>query len=273
MTTTIASVDLSTGVKVDFAEQGDPAGIPLLLLHGYTDSWRSFERVLPLLPQSIHALALSQRGHGDASRPDDGYRPLDFATDVAAFMDALSLKPAVIAGHSMGSFIAQRFAVDHPERTSGLVLMASFAGVRDNPGVLELRDSVANLTDPIDRDFVQAFQESTLARPVPPTFLDTVVRESLKVPARVWRAALAGMVEADHSGDLGAIRAPTLVLWGDRDTLVPRSEQDALAEAIPGSRLVVYPGVGHGLHWEDPERVAADLAAFTQTLAERRAPG
>lgn len=127
MTPVVKSVELPNQVKLSYVEQGDRSGVPLLLLHGVTDSWHSFELVLPHLPESIHAFALTQRGHGDSSQPAGGYRFHDFASDVAAFMDALHLDQAVIAGHSMGSSVAQRFAIDYPDRTSGLVLIGSFA--------------------------------------------------------------------------------------------------------------------------------------------------
>lgn len=242
-----------------------------MLLHGITDSWRSFERVLPRLPASIRAIALSQRGHGDADRPMTGYRPQDFAADLAAFMDVLGLGRAVVAGHSMGASIAQRFAIDHPDRTLGLVLVGSLTTWRGHPDFVELWDSVVStLADPIDPQFVREFQESTLAQPVPPAFLDTVVRESLKLPARVWKAVLReGLLEADFSKDLGRIRVPTLVFWGDRDTLT-QNGQEALTAAIAGARRVVYPGAGHGLHWEEPERFATDLTAFAESVVVRR---
>ncbi len=146
--------------------------------------------------------------------------------------------------------------------------MGSFTTVRGSPGVVDLwASAVSKLLDPIDRDFVAEFQRSTLARPISQTFLDTVVQESLKVPARVWRAALQGLFMADHSGELQRIRAPTLIVWGDRDEFFSRRDQDALTAAIAGSQLVVYPGAGHGFHWEDPERFAADLAAFAERVA------
>jgi pimeloyl-ACP methyl ester carboxylesterase len=132
--------------------------------------------------------------------------------------------------------------------------------------VWEFWDIVSTLTDPIDPSFVREFQESTLAQPVPPAFLDTIVRESLKVPARVWRAALEAHLEADYSNEFGKIKAPTLIVWGDQDTIHPRSEQEGLAAAITGSQLVVYPGAGHAVHWEEPERFAADLVAFIKNL-------
>ncbi len=77
---------------------------------------------------------------------------------------------------------------------------------------------------------MREFQESTLARPVPQAFLDTVVQESLKVPARVWHAAFAGFMEDACAGELGKITAPTLIVWGTRDAFCPRRDQDALLE-------------------------------------------
>ena len=189
---------------------------------------------LPFLPDSLHAFALTQRGHGDASRPAEGYRPRDFAADLAAFMDALHLGAAVIVGGSSGGFVARRFAIDHPERTLGLVLLGSPASLRDKPGVLQMWDStVSKLTDPVDPAFARGFAESTLAQRVPRAFVDTMVRENLKVPARVWRATFEGLLEDDSLGELDRIKAPTLIVWGDRDAILPRADQETLEAAIP----------------------------------------
>jgi pimeloyl-ACP methyl ester carboxylesterase len=258
-------VEIASEIRLPYVERGSPSGIPVVMLHGYTDSWRSFEPVLPHLPEWVHALALTQRGHGDADRPATGYHALDFAADVAAFMDALDLERAIIVGHSMGGYVAQQFAVQYPERVLGLMLVASFASWR-NPAVAELRAAVAQLVDPIDPSFARAFQESTLARPVAPAFIETVVQESLKLPAHVWQAVLEALVEADSPIEPGAIAAPARIVWGDQDAFLARGEQDALAAAIPGTRLVVYRGAGHGLHWEEPERLAGDLADFAREV-------
>jgi non-heme chloroperoxidase len=267
LTPAMKSVALSTGVTLPYAEQGDPTGVPVVLLHGYTDSWRSWEPVLPYLPDSIHAFAPTQRGHADADRPEAGYRPQDFAADVAAFMDALEFDTAIIVGTSMGSIVAQRFAIDYRERTLGLMLAAAATSWR-TPAVLDLWDMVSALDDPIDPGFVREFQESTLAQPVPLAFIDTVVKESLKVPARVWRAALReGHLEADVAGELKAITAPTLIVSGQHDAVHPRGEREALVGAIIGARPIVYPNAGHALHWEEPEHFAADLVAFVADLA------
>jgi pimeloyl-ACP methyl ester carboxylesterase len=276
MTHKIKSVDLANGVNIQYVEQGERAGIPVLFLHGVTDSWRSFEPVLPHLPASIHAYALSQRGHGDSSGPEAGYSFRDFASDVVGFMDALNIKGAVIVGHSMGSYVAQRFAMDHPERALGLVLIGSFATLRGNAGVEEFWDSaIKDLSDPVDPSLARDFQQSTLAQPVPAEFLEMVIAESMKVKARVWRATFEEFRVADYSGELGKIKAPTLIVWGDRDSFFLRNDQEALASGISNARLVVYSGAGHATHWEEPERFAGDLLTFIESLASKsnRAPG
>ena len=266
MTRRIGSVALPNGTTLTYVEQGAPSGVPLILLHGYTDSWRSFEPLLMHLPPSFHVYAPTQRGHGDSDRPAVGYAARDFAGDLKAFMDELGLKRAVIAGHSLGAQVAQRFAIDHPRRVLALVLIGGFATLGDSEVVEELWASVVSrLRDPVDPDFVRAFQESTLAARVPPAFLDTVVAESLKVPARVWRAALEGQRRTDLTGELARIDAPTLILWGGRDEISPRSAQYVLATSIPDADFLLYNGAGHAVHWEQPRRVATDLRTFVES--------
>jgi pimeloyl-ACP methyl ester carboxylesterase len=137
--------------------------------------------------------------------------------------------------------------------------------MRNNPVVRDLWNSaVEALADPVDPAFVTAFQQSTLAQAVPPGWLDMVVAESLKVPARVWREACAGFFRDDTSGDLARITAETLILWGECDAICPRADQEALAAGIARSRLSIYRGAGHAPHWEEPRRVAAEIAAFVQ---------
>jgi non-heme chloroperoxidase len=259
-------VVLSTGVRMQYVEHGREDGIPLVLLHGVTDSWHSFERVLPYLPSTIHAFAISQRGHGDSSRPEAGYDFADLAEDLRAFLDAMHVPAAVIVGHSMGAMVAQRFAADHPTRLSALVLTGAFSTRLQHPAVSEfIATAIAPLTDPIDPAFVREFQVSTLAHDVPAEFLETVVSESLKVPARVWRAAFqAHLSTPDLSRDLALLSVPTLLVWGDRDSYAVRGDQNALLAAIPGARLITYAGGGHAVHWEDPRRFARDLAAFVE---------
>jgi non-heme chloroperoxidase len=267
MTRSMNSIQLSTGVTLPYVEQGDPSGIPMVLLHGYSDSSLSYELLLPHLPDSIHAYAYTQRGHADADKPAGGYRPEDYAADVAAFLDAMGIEAAVIVGHSGGAYTAQRFALDHPDRTLGVVLIGSFHAFHDNPAVAELQEVVPQLTDPVDREFVREFQESCVAQPLPAGFLEAIIDGSAQVPARVWKAYLEDLLAADVPTESGTIAAPTLIQWGDQDAFCRRSDQDALLAAIPQARLSTYHGTGHCPHWEQPQRAAAEIVAFARRAA------
>ena len=258
------SAELSGGPTLPYVQQGDESGVPVVFLHAYVESCRYFERLLRHLPASIHAFVPTQRGHGDADRPPSGYGLEDFGGDVAGFMDAVGLKAALIAGSSSGGYVAQRFALDHAERTLGMVLIGAPRSLREKPAVSQFLERVRELRDPVDPSFAREFLESTLSRTLSPAFLDILVDESCKAAARVWTAALEGLLEATPPTETGTITAPTLILWGDRDAFVPRREAEALAAAIPGSQLVTYEGAGHLVLLEEPERVAADVVTLAQ---------
>lgn len=260
-------VTVEDGLELDCVEQGDPRGAPMVLLHGYSDSRRSFEPLLARLPTSIRAIAVSQRGHGNSARPASGYRIGNFAADLAALLDRLDIPRAIVLGHSMGSLVAERLALDHPDRLAGLILVGAFRTLKGSAAMAELwREVIADCADPVDPGFVRAFQQSTLATPVPPSFLEAVIAESLKLPAHVWRDAARGMMEEDFSAELRRIAAPTLIIWGDQDGFSDRHEQLALEVSIRTARSVVLAGIGHAPHWEVPDRVAAEIAGFVAAL-------
>jgi pimeloyl-ACP methyl ester carboxylesterase len=192
-----ATAQLATGVTLHYGERGDPTGEAIIFLHGYSDSWYSFSRVLPLLSPSYHAFALTQRGQGDSDKPECCYTPEDLAADVDAFMDAVGIEEATLVGASMGALFAQRVVLSYPRRVSRLVLIG--AQTPANEAVLGLVEEVRALEDPVPPEFVTEFQESTIYQPVPQEFLDTVVSESLKLPARVWRDYMElAVLSIDH---------------------------------------------------------------------------
>jgi non-heme chloroperoxidase len=257
-----ATVRLASGPRLHYAEQGDPGGEPIVFLPAYTDSWFSYSRVLALLPVRYHALAVDQRGHGDSDRPACCYTVEDFAADAVAFLDAVGLERASLVGHSGSCLVARRVAETHPERVARLVLIGSPGSLGNNQAVLEFQTAVQALEDPVPAQFARELQGGAAHVPLPEPFFERIVAESLKLPARVWKSALDGLVAFDDMADLGRIAAPMLLMWGEWDRLLSREEQDRLADAIPGAGLVVYPATGHSPNWERPERVAADLDAF-----------
>ncbi len=256
-----ADVKLKTGVRIRYAERGNKGGLPVILLHGYSDSSFSFSRVMPLIDRKFHVFALDQRGHGDSDRPMNGYKFSDFAADVVAFMSVKNLKKAVIVGHSMGSHIAQRVAITAPERVEKLVLIGSPTTLRLD-AVFELQEAVNEFKDQVPIGFVEDFQYSTAYRKLPKDFMNQVVTESMKLPAWVWREVMKRMLADDSKAELGKITAPTLIMWGEKEVYFLRNEQDALLSAISNSILKVYEGVGHNPHWECPEQFVTDLERF-----------
>ena len=154
----------------------------------------------------------------------------------------------------------------------GLVLVGASPTTGGTANARQFWDStISKLTDPVDPALVRGMTESLLAQPVPPAFLDAAIKEGLKVPAHVWQAAFESRwrLEGDYSADLSKVEAPTLIVWGDQDARYPRGEQEALVSAIAGSRLLVYHGAGHLLHWEEPQRFASDLVTFVEGVHRR----
>lgn len=256
-----AQVALHAGPTLRYLEQGPADGEPLVLLHGYSDSSFSFSRLLPLLPPELRVLVLDQRGHGGSSKDQPSHTIADLAADVVAFLDAQAVPRATIVGHSLGSMVAQRVAIDQPSRVRRLVLIGATPR-GSNPTTEALLADVRRLTDPIDPGFVREFQRSTLHAAVPEEFFARACSDSLRVPARIWRELLEDFVRQDTTVALGRVQAPTLVLWGDKDAIFPRADQDTLARLLSGATVRVLADVGHSPQWEDPEAVAAELLAF-----------
>ena len=262
----VKKIRLASGVQLNYVEQGRERSQPVIFLHGITDSWYSYESLLPFLPPSIHAYAITQRGHGDADKPLGSYDPSVFAADLAAFTKELNLGPAIIVGHSMGATIAQRFGLDYPQLTKGLVLIGSFASFGDKPDMKEFTDFVNQLTDPVDSTFIYEFQKSTLAKAIPAPQLQMFVSESRKVPAHVWKSVMKGLMAINYNDELKKMNIPTLLVWGDKDAFVTGQDQETLLTHIKDSRLITYKNTGHAVHWEEPLRFATDLLVFINKL-------
>ncbi|MEU8525505.1 MULTISPECIES: alpha/beta fold hydrolase [Streptomyces] len=245
-----------------YAEAGGPDGTPVVLVHGYVDSWWTFEPMLRRMPSALHAYAPTQRGHGDAEKPEEGYLPEDFADDLVAFLDSTGIERAVLVGGSSGGVQARIVAGRRPDRVAGLVLLGVPASLADKPGAAELRERLSAAEDPVDRAFVEDFVRGMTEVPIARGFLETIVDENLKAPARVWRETLHGLLETDLLATLTGILVPTLVVWGDRDPILPREDQQRILDTIPLSRLLVHEGAGHVPYWENPDRVLRDIAAF-----------
>lgn len=255
----IRELELRTGITVPCLIQGDADARPLLLLHAWAESRRSFDRLLPGLA-GFRIYAPDLRGQGEADKPQDGYSLTEQAEDAAAVMDALEVQSASVLGSSSGGYVAQQLAVDYPGRVESLVLVGAPLTLRGRP---PFAADVESLTDPVDEDWVQGFLTTfPLVQEVPPEFLQDRVQDGVKMPAHAWKLSLHGLYSAVPPTETGNIRVPTLILWGAQDGILPRTDQNLLAARIEGSQLKIYPDAAHLVLWECPERVAEDVRAF-----------
>ncbi|HEX6889196.1 MAG TPA: alpha/beta hydrolase [Chryseolinea sp.] len=260
------SIELPTGVTLSYVEYGRTDGVHVIFLHGFTDSWHSFEYVLDKFPTNLHAIAISQRGHGNSTKTENTNDTKYFAADVAAFIREKNLGPCIIVGHSLGGLITQRFALDYPELTKAIVIVGSEPSFADNSGIPEFVSEIKKLKDPIDPKVAEAFQWSSVAKPIDSAVMKIYIGESLKVPAQVWSSVADLLMTTDFSLELRNIKVPALILWGDQDGVCKLKGQQQLVEGIANSRLVVYQGTGHSIHWEDGDRFVKDVASFIEML-------
>lgn len=233
------------------------AGPPLLLVHGFTDTSRSFSLLAPHLA-GRRLIMPDLRGHG-ASQAGDGCRVADFAEDIAGLIRHLRLERPVVVGHSLGGMVAIALAARHPDLLGGLVVLASALKpgfTPDHPlpvGIRALRDPIS----PTDPFF--AWWHACGAS-VPQPFLAGLAKEASAMPAARWRGILDEVRMTDLAAEARAVRVRTLIIAGACDPLFGEAHQQALAEALTGSRLVWAQNCGHNPHWEDPAFVASAIA-------------
>jgi pimeloyl-ACP methyl ester carboxylesterase len=260
---TFSRVPLSTGVTLRVAEAGDPKGEPVVFLHGTSDSWFSWSLVAARLPGDIRAIMPDQRGQGESEKPECCNAMSDLEADVVALLDARGIARATIVGHSHGSFVAQRVAANSPGRVKQLVLVGSSTSPR-SPATLELTGVVQTFTASVPPDFIKEFQLSTINGALPQGFLERAIAESALLPVYAWKALVGEMV-ADTVPKAPRIAARTLILSGEKDAVFAPAGSTKLQAMIRGSVLRQYPGTGHAIHWEQPDKFVEDLVKFMRS--------
>jgi pimeloyl-ACP methyl ester carboxylesterase len=256
---------LPNGVRLTYVELGDPQGEPLLLLHGYTDTSRSWSMLVPYFGK-YRLLIPDQRGHGASDAPECCYGTSQFAYDGKLFLDALGVKRAAVAGHSLGSMVAIAMAAEHPERVSSIVLIGSTALVPVKPGDW-LYDNVASLEWPLDRksQFMRDWHPSNQPTPtVDRAFADAAMEEILAIRPHVWRGVMRELADVPVGRHAADVKAPVLILSGGKDPLFPAEHHASLVKAFPKAEAHVFPELGHSPNWEQPEAVAAAIALFLE---------
>ncbi|MER9504804.1 alpha/beta hydrolase [Mesorhizobium sp. M0579] len=256
-------IDLD-GLKIAYVEfpGAEPA---LLLVHGFTDTSRSFSLLVPHLT-GRRLIIPDLRGHG-ASQAGEGCGIADFADDLAALVRRLRIDRPVLVGHSMGAMISIQIAARHPEIVGGLVLLAGTLkpdlGL-DHPmvaGVKRLRDPISP-TDPF-YDWWHACRSG-----VPQAFLAAMARDASAMSAVRWRAILDEISTADLTGPARSVKIRAFIIAGAGDPLFGVVHQQALSGALANASLLWAQDCGHNPHWEDPAFVARTIANAFGASAE-----
>jgi pimeloyl-ACP methyl ester carboxylesterase len=270
-------LDLGGGLRIHYVEAGDPARPAVLLVHGYGDSFASWEGWVRILRDRFHVLALDLPGHGLTRAPADWVPSGPAYVDVVErFVRARALPPFAIAGNSMGGGVAWSYALAHPERLSALVLVdaAGWPLAPAGPPPLAFRilryPAGRWLLAQIDnRPLIVQGLKVDVHDPslVTDAFVDRwAAFQRLPGHRRILMAVPIGSFGTASDAALARITAPTLVLHGADDRLIPAEHGRRFAAAIPGAKLVVFDDVGHLPQVEIPERSAGEVAAFLGAL-------
>jgi len=258
-------VRLQNGVRLAYVEAGDPDGEPLLLLHGYTDSSRSFSPMVPYLSR-YRLLIPDQRGHGASDAPECCYGTSQFAYEARLFLDALGVKRAAVVGHSLGSMVAISLAADNAERVSKIVLIGSTALVPVKRGDW-LYDNAAAMTGKLDpsTQFAKDWHPANQPTKVDPVFANAINDELLRIPPHVWRSVMRELSYVPVGRHAADVKAPVLVLSGGKDPLFPAEHHQSLLKAFPNAEAQVFAELGHNPNWEQPEAVASAIDRFLKS--------
>jgi pimeloyl-ACP methyl ester carboxylesterase len=248
------------GHRLHYETLGDPAKPPVLLIMGLALSSRAWDRLPALLARDFHVLVFDNRGTGRSGRAGFAYRMSDLAGEAAAVLDASGQDSAHVFGISMGGMVAQELAIQHPNRVRSLALGCTFASwrARTAPSLgtkLDLLLLNLGFVTParisrvlVSAEWHQAHPEGTLQW----------MRRAERTALRYATAQVLAIARHETLPRLHQIRAPTLVLTGSADKLVPAANSEVLARSIPGARLLVLRDAGHVFPLErEAETVAA----------------
>ena len=222
-----------------------PRGEAIVLIHGFGDSAETWARVMPPLAGEHRVLAPDLAGFGRNPIPQEGMSFSTLVRYLGGFLDALGIERAVLVGNSLGGAVAIRYAATHPGRVTRLFLLNS-AG---------LLDEIPPMLEPETRETARELVHSVFGpeAPAPRFLLNDLIREA-RDPARLAYVQSSDQ-GTDVRGDLGRVNVPTTIVWGELDRLIPPDHGTALHEAIPGSELIVLPGIGHAPQVQAPIRV------------------
>lgn len=256
------------GIDLAYVELGEApetaTGLPVILIHGYTDNSRSWSLVAPTLRKDLpgrRIIAFDLRGHGASDAPSCCYGPDSLAHDIGGALDALQIARADVVGHSLGSMTTAFLAATQPARVNRIVL-TSVSTSSPPEATAWLWENVPALPAQIDPN--SQFMLDWYANPTPVSaeFLTHERAESAAVPHHVWMGVLQALTVLDWSKLAPRIEAPTAILWGDQDGLFGPETQEKLRKTLPKAEFHQFDGLGHNFFWEQPEQAGEIISTF-----------
>lgn len=246
---------LATVGSVELFYERAGSGPAVLLVPGLGGDHRLWHFQMPALSGRFDCIAVDNRGAGQSAKPDEPYTIADLADDLAGLLDALGIASAHVVGASMGGFIAQEFALRHPNRLARLVLCCtSSGGSRSVPIPQDAVSVLVNRTGDPRTDLLRSFELMSTEgfRTANPELVEAHIAWRLAHPQPLfaYNRQLAAAVAHDAGYRLSAIQARTLICHGTADRIVPSANAALLAEGIPHARLHLFEGSSHLFFWE-----------------------
>lgn len=255
------------GHRIAYERKGE--GPPLVLLHGYVGDSRTWRRQIDGLTDEFTVVAWDAPGFGRSSDPPETFSLPEYADCLAAFVDALGLGRTHVVGLSFGGGLALELYRRHPTIAMTLVLASAYAGWAGSlpVDVVEQRlQQALRLADLPPDQLVHALIPTLFSESVPAELVDEFAAIVAEFHPAGLRATARAFAEADLRDVLPRIDVPTLLLYGDKDVRAPLNVGQDLHTKIPGSRLVVMPGVGHVSNVEAAERFNTEVRAFLRSV-------
>lgn len=267
------------GLRIHYLRWGDPGRDPVVLLHGMMHNARYWEHIAAPLAEEYCVYAPDLRGHGESDHAPGGYLVWAFAQDLRAFVEALDLETFDLVSHSIGSRAAIAYARDHSHRIKHLVL-ADMGPEMAERGARGIRQSVTEAGVrqgfPTEEEALEYFARLYPGRSR--EFRHRQLAASLTLDERVGQLVFrfdpalrdatgrAAIVEIPYLWEsLEHIRCPTLVLRGEKSTILSREVAEEMVRRLPNARLEEIPGSGHQIPLHQPERFLSAVRRFLRT--------
>jgi pimeloyl-ACP methyl ester carboxylesterase len=271
------------GQPVTFHKMGE--GPPVLLVHGITSSSRTWKSVMPRLAEKFTVIAPDLLGHGRSAKPQGDYSLGAYASGMRDLLVALDVDKVNVVGHSLGGGIAMQFAYQFPEKISRLVLVDTGGIGREvNPALRAAALPGAEYVLPLlftptlhdaglkVRNFLAGIglHGSADVEGVAEGFASLTEADARRAFVNTVRSVIDPTGQRVSAADRLYLTAdiPSLIVWGDRDRIIPVSHADLAHELMPGSRLEIFPGAGHFPFNDDPDRFIRTFDEFVATTEE-----